>query len=155
MRRVIVGILIVVAIGVYGWNFFYIVSVASKSNTNEESSEARYSAVAEITYVTYDFKPTSRDPFAIPELELVNKKPKVVESQEIKVKEVKPTLPSHKINGIMWNKKKPLAMLRLPSRDVKMVRVGDIVGKDSVKVITIEKKRVQLLYQKQRFWIEK
>jgi type IV pilus biogenesis protein PilP len=63
-----------------------------------------------------------------------------------------PAAPKIIITGIMWNPQSPLAMLTLPDGSSLVAKAGQTLP-GGIVIKTIEKNRIQVVYEKASFWI--
>lgn len=149
-KKILIG-LTIVAVLVYAWDLWIILGKPSMDGAGDKSKDVE---TIQRVVVTKEcaFTPVKRSPFQ-GEKPKPKPKPKPVEK---KVEAPKPVVkaPNIKINGIMWSKKKPLAMVQLPNGSTQMVKAGDeILGRITVK--RVEKNRMQIEYKETLFWIER
>lgn len=152
MNKKILITLTFVAVLVYGRLLWIVLGSPTIEGNSSNKGEI---AIIDKVVVTKEcaFTPVKRDPF-----KGKKPKPKPKPKVEKKVEEPKPKVvvkpPNIKINGIMWNSTKPLAMIQLPNGSSQMVKAGDeILGRITVK--KVEKNRVQVLFKETLFWIER
>ncbi len=157
MRNKIIIVLIIIAIPLYVWDFWLIISnISGKfSNIKKEivlkNGDKDYS-IPSLRIVHFEKK--GKSPFlayTVKPKPVVRKKTVKVKATNIK-KEIKP--PRIKITGIMWNPANPVAMVTLPDGTNTVAKAGKSLG-SGIEVKKIEKNRIQIVYQGKAFWILK
>jgi hypothetical protein len=153
MRKLLLIILVVAAVGVYTYDAFLLVkpaatrkAVAAKKSGEQVSVENLLARSQPVRFVKSD-----RNPF-LPRSEKNEADLRVTRSA------VKPSAPASlvdapkiTISGIMWDPASPLAMIVLPDGSSAAVKAGQTIGDITVK--KIEKERVCIVFQKKTFWI--
>jgi hypothetical protein len=157
MKKVIIVMLLIVVVPIYVWDAYQLVS-AWKGHPNRPArtgqSLPQAAANAFIPAVEVRFIEQGKSPFvAYAEQE----KPRIVVDKKVSVQ----TLPAVKaaavapkivITGIMWNPQTPLAMLTLPDGSSTVAKAGQTLA-GGIMIKTIEKNRIQVVYEKASFWI--
>lgn len=155
MKKTIVIILILCAIPLYSYNIYLLIhSPEGKNNStvSESDIESFDSWILKASAVT--FTASDRDPFSpykkdnSPPVEKIQKQEKIKEPPQKVIQQ-----PSMKITGIMWSPTNPVAMVVLPNGSSTVVKQGGVYNDITVK--KIEKNRLQIVYLRQSFFIEK
>jgi hypothetical protein len=153
MRKVLLLVLILGAIGVYVYDALLLVHT---QKPGEEPKIKEPASVVSLDKLLADAKPVEftvkgRDPFTQRKVDI---KPVLASSSSS-------AQPSHgstsqkqpliSITGIMWNPASPIAMITLPDGSSGVAKPGQVFGEITVK--KIEKTRIQVVFQKKEFWI--
>jgi hypothetical protein len=150
MRNSIVIALVLIAIGIYGWDALLLTkSPGSEQNAGqigETESISLEKCLATADQVRFVEK--GRDPFT-PRRPV----PKPVSAMKSPASETKtdPAGPKVKISGIMWNKSSPIAMIILPDGSSAIAAPKQSFGDITVK--KIEQNRILVGYNKKEYWI--
>lgn len=151
----VLAALIIIAVLVWGYNLLKIsqstAADAGDMNSTATSKSARLGHISE-------FRKPSRDPFEplLPYAKLqVQAQPQSRGGKMIaapKASAPVQELPEVRINGIMWDPVKPMAVLQFPGGATQMVSTGQII--DGIMVLAIGKQDVTLLKDRKK-WVIK
>jgi hypothetical protein len=154
MRKILLVLLAVAAVGVYTYDALLLVkpSAADKTATKKQarddvSIEKLLSRSQPVRFVK-----SNRNPF-LPRRE--NSAAKAPGNSAVKASATAPSIaaPAVTISGIMWDPVSPLAMIVLPDGSSAAVKAGQTVGEITVK--KIEKERVCIAFKNKTFWISR
>jgi hypothetical protein len=157
MKKRILILLIILAIPLYSYNIYLLVrntfSPAEKTNLKNDVQQSFDQLIHRSRNVVFTKK--DRSPFSSHK-DIVAVKNIIQEKRPVPVpvtprKQV--TKPSITLTGIMWSPKNPLAMILLPDGTSAIGKEGGIYGTITIK--KIEQNRIQVLHEKNLFWIER
>jgi hypothetical protein len=154
MRKTLLVLLAVVAVGVYTYDAFLLVKPGA-SNKTADKKRARDGVSVEKLLARSQpvrFVKSDRNPF-LPRRE--NSAAKASGKSGGKASSPAPAVsaPAVTISGIMWDPASPLAMIVLPDGSSAAVKAGQTVGEITVK--KIEKERVCIAFKNKTLWISR
>jgi hypothetical protein len=154
MRKILLVLLAVAAVGVYTYDAFLLVkpSAADKTATKKQARDDVSIEKLLARSQPVRFVKSNRNPF-LPRRE--NSTAKAPGNSAVKTSSPAPIVsaPAVTISGIMWDPASPLAMIVLPDGSSAAVKAGQTVGEISVK--KIEKERVCIVFKNKTFWISR
>jgi hypothetical protein len=154
MRKTLLVILTVVAVGVYTYDAFLLVKPGAQQKTVDKKRARDDVSVEKLLARSQPvfFAKSDRNPF-LPSRE--NSSAKVPGKSGAKTSATVPSVaaPAVTISGIMWDPASPLAMIVLPDGSSAAVKAGQTVGEITVK--KIEKERVCIVFKNKTFWISR
>jgi hypothetical protein len=142
MRKTLIAILAVIAVGVYTYNAFLLVRPGAQQKTEGKKRTQDDISVEKLLARSQPvlFAKSDRNPFGKSGGKISAPVPSVA-------------APAVTISGIMWDPVSPLAMIVLPDGSSAAVKAGQTVGEITVK--KIEKERVCIVFKNKTFWISR
>ena len=155
MKKILVTVLLIIALPLYGYNFYLLLRTAFPAPAGARSAAVRQSVSFEqllSAAAPVKFEERGRDPFT-----LCKEPPKPVVVREVAKAEPKPApanLPSITISGILWNPENPVAMIKIAGGKTVLAKTGQQPGGE-ITIKTINKKNIVVLFGGKEFTIEK
>lgn len=159
MKRILTIILVIVAIPLWIWNSYVVISAFLKSPKDKTVLVAplvvQKNTVSSVISSSFNLK--GKSPFIaykeLPKPAVTAIPPKKNAANTlVTTAPIKP--PDVSVNGIMWNVNNPLAMLKLPDGSSTVVKQGQELS-GGIVVKTIEKNQVEIVVNGQSFWLKK
>ena len=154
VKKVTFLVFLVIAIAVWGYNLTLFVPKTEQFNVAEKGTDIisrtspKIKSRGGLGSGAFVYESSFKDPFT-PFFLIEKPKPKV----EKKATPPKPEPPpSFTVNGIVWDKKSPYAVLAGPNGETNVVRKGDVVG--DIKISLIEPKQVWFLFKGRKYKLE-
>ena len=158
MKRILIIILVIVAIPLWIWNSYVVISAFLKGPKDKTVIVAPL-VVQKNTAgfaISSSFAVKGKSPFVaykeLPKPANATIQPKKNAIAPVTTTPIKP--PDVSVNGIMWNANNPLAMLKLPDGSSTVVKQGQELS-GGIVVKTIEKNQVEIVVNGQSFWLKK
>lgn len=159
MKRILTIILVIVAIPLWIWNSYIVMSAFLKSPKDKTvivtplvvQKNPASSAISSSFTVKGKSPFVAFKEFPKPSVTAIQPK-KITPIAPVNTVPIKP--PDVSVNGIMWNTNNPLAMLKLPDGSSTVVKQGQELS-GGIMVKTIEKNQVEIVFNGQSFWIKK
>ncbi len=152
-KKVLIG-LVIVAVLVWGYNFLRISQFSALDAENMNSLTAPNSA--RLGHVS-EFRKPARDPFEplIPYAKIQTPAQSQISRQGKPGAPAQPVPqaqepPQVRLNGIMWDPVKPMAILEFPGGNTQMVSPGQII--DGIKIEAVGKQEITLSRDKKK-WV--
>jgi hypothetical protein len=160
MKRILTILLVIVAIPLWVWNSYVIISAIVKSPKDKTviSAIATMPVQAASNAIPATFTVKGKSPFVAykelpkPAITAIQPKKNTVNTAPVNTAPVRPLDVS--VNGIMWNTNNPLAMLKLPDGSSTVAKQGQELS-GGILVKTIEKNQVEIVFNGQSFWLKK
>jgi|GEM_PF-1310918 len=157
MRKILIITLILIAVPIYTYNVYILLSGAVRGNSensvddlsihNNLSIDAILCAMDSVKFVLQ-----GRSPFiAYPVSEKPAVEKKDTDAKKQKVTKAPQEMPKITISGIMWNDRNPLAMIGLADGSSTVAKAGQTIGDIFIK--KIEKTSVVIVVDKSEFRI--
>jgi hypothetical protein len=159
IRKILLVVLILIAVPVYVYDSYlvwrFVVDRRADHATGNEAEAVSVEALSNYPSAKYEKK--GRSPF-LAYAQKPKPKPKPTPRRKPVRRAAKPkktvTAPNITITGIMWNESNPMAMLTLPGGSSTAARAGQTLS-GGITVVKIERNRIQVEYEGNRFWIER